>query len=104
MLAFASSLDIDLLDAKHFFAMLSDRGRRPVDIDTFVVGCVKLKGGAKALDVMGMVLTLRDEIIIQRQFQRMCSLQFDRLHLAVSEIAATRKVTRGWNDEEVASI
>merc|ERR1719453_880665 len=44
MHAFANSLEIDLTDAKQFFSVLSNKGLRQVDIETFVVGCIKLKG------------------------------------------------------------
>ena len=47
MQAFAASLQIDVADASKFFLDISDRGRRNVDMETFVVGCIKLKGAVK---------------------------------------------------------
>jgi len=51
MQAFVTSLEMEITDAKKFFEVLSDRGRRPVDIATFVVGCIKLRGPAKSVDL-----------------------------------------------------
>merc|ERR1719181_519984 len=59
MQAFASSLEIDTSDAKQFFCILSDHGKRQVDIETFVVGCIKLKGQAKSMDLMDLVYAHR---------------------------------------------
>lgn len=50
--AFATSLGIDILDAKEFFEVLSRSGEQAVDIETFVVGCIKLKGHARSLDLI----------------------------------------------------
>lgn len=55
MRAFATSMEIDVLDAKQFFCILSDNGRRCVDVETFVVGCIKLKGAARSMDLMDLV-------------------------------------------------
>jgi len=57
--AFASSLEIDITDAKQFFCMLSGNGSRSVDIETFVVGCIKLKGAAKSMDLMDLIFQFR---------------------------------------------
>jgi len=51
MQAFVASLEMEITDAKKFFEVLSDRGRRSVDIATFVVGCIKLRGPAKSVDL-----------------------------------------------------
>jgi len=31
--------------------VLSGRGKRLVDLDTFIVGCIKLRGAAKSMDI-----------------------------------------------------
>jgi len=54
MHAFASSLDIDVTDARRFFEVLSDRGHRAVDIETFVVGCIKMRGPARSVDLVDL--------------------------------------------------
>ena len=44
MLLFASSLGLDVMDLQSFFDVLSAGGQRAVDVETFVVGCIKMKG------------------------------------------------------------
>lgn len=51
---FAESLDIPVEDAEQFFRVLSNNGAVTVDIDTFVVGCIKLRGYSKSVDLFGM--------------------------------------------------
>jgi len=59
MQAFAESLEIDISDAKNFFKDISDGGKQPVDMDTFVVGCIKLKGSAKSVDLIELKYATR---------------------------------------------
>lgn len=54
MLAFAQLLEIDALNVSRFYESLSCGGTRAVDLDSFVVGCIRLKGGAKNMDLMDM--------------------------------------------------
>merc|ERR1712217_29365 len=42
----------DATDAQAFFNILTERsGRDSGDVNTFVVGCIKLRGDAKAMDL-----------------------------------------------------
>lgn len=59
--AWADHLGIDLTDSKHFFEVLSHNGSLKVDLETFVVGCIKLRGQAKQVDVLS-VLQLSKQI------------------------------------------
>ena len=59
MVSFALEMGIDLPDIKQFFSVLSSNGQRGVDLDTFVVGCIKLKGAAKSMDLMDLVFAHR---------------------------------------------
>jgi len=52
MQAFMQSLDIDASDINQFFASLSSDTSGSIDLDTFVVGCMKLKGSARSMDLM----------------------------------------------------
>merc|ERR1712113_1136333 len=47
---FNSVLEIDINDAFTFFTVLDQDEDAVVDIDTFVEGCLRLKGPAKRLD------------------------------------------------------
>jgi len=57
--ALASSLDLDVADMAQFHKMLSGRGKYSVDIDTFAVGCMKLKGPAKSIDLQALIASQR---------------------------------------------
>lgn len=46
--AFAASLEIETEDLEQFFSILSGAGRRTVDLETFVVGCIKLGARRRA--------------------------------------------------------
>ncbi|CAK0906406.1 unnamed protein product [Prorocentrum cordatum] len=61
MIWFASQLGIELVDAKQFFSVLSSGGRLKVNLEAFVIGCIRLKGTAKSMDLMDMKLTLEQE-------------------------------------------
>merc|ERR1712046_274459 len=54
MIAFVASLDIDMIDASELFRILSNDGTCEVDIETFVLGCVKMKGAARSADVISL--------------------------------------------------
>jgi len=53
--ALASSLDLDVADMAQFHKMLSGRGKYSVDVDTFALGCMKLKGPAKSMDLQALI-------------------------------------------------
>jgi len=61
MIWFAATTGIDLLDLSKFFILLSSGGKATVDLDTFVVGCIRLKGSAKSMDVIELKNSLRHE-------------------------------------------
>jgi len=67
MQAFTASLQIDISDASSFFLDISDRGKRLVDMDTFVVGCIKLKGPAKSVDVVDLKYCHKKSYAAQRK-------------------------------------
>jgi hypothetical protein len=53
--AFVGSMDIEIDDAKHFFRILSKGGKRSVDVQTFVDGCIKMKGMARSMDLLDLL-------------------------------------------------
>lgn len=59
--AFVASLGIEILDAKECFEVLSWGGTVPVDLEAFVVGCIKMKGQARSLDMMTMDYNIKKE-------------------------------------------
>lgn len=62
MIAFATSLEIDSMDLEQFFDIMSNRGDRTVDLETFVEGCIKLRGNARSMDVMDMLMSQKSLI------------------------------------------
>merc|ERR1719230_2070854 len=66
VVAFAESLEIETTDLEQFFSILSANGTRPVDLETFVVGCIKLRGVAKSMDLMDLLITQKKFVEEQR--------------------------------------
>lgn len=83
MLAFAASLEIDILNAKQFFCMLSDSGTRLVDVETFVVGCIKLKGMAKNMDLMELIYSHKKAVADQAKTNELICSTLRRIEGAV---------------------
>merc|ERR1712192_53813 len=87
MSAFAASLDIDEEDLTMCFNIITANGTRKIDLDAFVVGCIKLRGQAKSVDVLDVCLTqsqiskavgeLAEE---QSRFAAFCDRQFWELN------------------------
>jgi len=55
LVALASSLDIDVTDIAQFYDTLSCQGKFKVDSETFIVGCMALKGTARSLDLQSLI-------------------------------------------------
>jgi len=92
MRAFVSSLDIDIGDAKNFFQVLSSHGSRPVDLQAFVAGCIRLKGAARSLDLMDLMYqhaqSSRDQQTFFKKAERRLNVRLTHLE----SLAATRAV------------
>jgi len=73
MVAFAASLELDVTDIAQFYRLLSCRGRYTVDLETFVVGCLKLKGSARSLDLQGLIAMERQNSSTLDHVQSSCS-------------------------------
>jgi len=66
MQAFAASLELQTMDLSQFFGILSNNGTQKVDLETFVVGCIKLKGMAKSMDLMDLMVSTKQNRDEQR--------------------------------------
>mmetsp|Transcript_38870 Transcript_38870/g.67563 ORF Transcript_38870/g.67563 Transcript_38870/m.67563 type:complete len:233 (-) Transcript_38870:52-750(-) len=73
MLAFMQSVEIDSMDVEQFFNILSCEGTQGVDIETFVVGCMKLRGMARSMDLLGLIHTQRADSKTIKQIERQLS-------------------------------
>merc|ERR1712014_425902 len=77
--AFASRMDTQITDVKQFFARLSGQGTRAVDLETFVIGCIKLKGVAKSMDLLDFMHMEKEFNEQQRVFNEMCLAQLQQI-------------------------
>mmetsp|Transcript_61352 Transcript_61352/g.109179 ORF Transcript_61352/g.109179 Transcript_61352/m.109179 type:complete len:115 (+) Transcript_61352:2-346(+) len=59
MVAFCEAMEVEPADLIAFFSALSGNGKHSVDLDTFVVGCMKLRGTAKSADLMEALMEIR---------------------------------------------
>eukprot|EP00747_Dinoflagellata_sp_TGD_P146331 gnl/TRDRNA2_/TRDRNA2_176687_c12_seq10.p1 gnl/TRDRNA2_/TRDRNA2_176687_c12~~gnl/TRDRNA2_/TRDRNA2_176687_c12_seq10.p1 ORF type:complete len:239 (-),score=63.12 gnl/TRDRNA2_/TRDRNA2_176687_c12_seq10:108-737(-) len=96
LMAFASSLDVQIEDLKTVFTLLclSQEGETGVSIEDFVDGCIKLQGAAKSSDLHGV---LHASCLIQKQLARMEHLLMKQdvaLWQALPEQTILKQLTR----------
>lgn len=84
--AFAESLEIDTMDLQQFFTILSAGGRRRVDLDTFVIGCIKLRGAAKSMDLIDLLLAHKCAVNESNVRFQQCDLKLDNLELLLGHL------------------
>lgn len=77
--AFAASLGLEANDLEQFFNILSAGGKRSVDLETFVVGCIKLRGPAKSMDVTELLIQVHESSKNQEAFTQKCDAEFRQL-------------------------
>merc|ERR1719183_2084415 len=77
--AFVSSMDIDITDAKHFFRIVSCGGKRHVDIQAFVDGCIKMKGMARSMDLLNLLYQHKAASHEQKAFLRNLAKEVTRI-------------------------
>eukprot|EP00746_Dinoflagellata_sp_MGD_P141695 gnl/MRDRNA2_/MRDRNA2_74764_c0_seq4.p2 gnl/MRDRNA2_/MRDRNA2_74764_c0~~gnl/MRDRNA2_/MRDRNA2_74764_c0_seq4.p2 ORF type:complete len:124 (-),score=30.95 gnl/MRDRNA2_/MRDRNA2_74764_c0_seq4:68-439(-) len=53
--AYFNSLDLDVSEAQGLFSLLDIEDTGSVEIDDFVMGCLRLKGQAKAIDLATLI-------------------------------------------------
>lgn len=80
MVALFSSAGIRVNDAKLFFEMLSSvNGGDSIDINTFVDGCMAVKGTATSLDMQRQLFEQRNMFARLQQFERDCLAAVEQL-------------------------
>jgi len=77
MLAFFSKLELDVMDVAQFFEILSDEGQHLVDLETFITGCIKMRGTAKSMDLLGLVQLQTKEIRSHSLFREQAKADSD---------------------------
>merc|ERR1711871_128320 len=71
--AFAKTLEIEIMDVRQLFMVLSHNGTKSVDLETFVVGCIRLKGLARSLDLMELIYNGKAERSQRQKFEANCN-------------------------------
>jgi len=79
--AFASSLEIEVIDTKQVFCILSNHGTNAVDLEAFVVGCIKLRGMAKSMDLMDLMYAHKNAVHEQHMFAETCLERLQNMEL-----------------------
>jgi len=74
--AYFSGLDVDPNEAKIIFTLMDADHNGTVVIDEFVDGIMKLRGTAKAVDIMAMLF---DQAIFAVKFNKLCSYLEDQM-------------------------
>jgi len=97
MLAFTNHLGIEVVDMQQFFGVLSSQGQRPVDLEAFVVGCIKLKGSAKSMDLLDLVYAHKRAVLDQYRFSTLCQARFDEIIELVREMQPHSKGDYGYS-------
>eukprot|EP00929_Paragymnodinium_shiwhaense_P029433 TRINITY_DN16866_c0_g4_i1.p1 TRINITY_DN16866_c0_g4~~TRINITY_DN16866_c0_g4_i1.p1 ORF type:complete len:701 (+),score=195.02 TRINITY_DN16866_c0_g4_i1:120-2222(+) len=71
--ALFSSLDLEISDVWELFKLLDNDGTATIELEEFILGCLRLKGTAKALDVAK--LSYDNKIFRKRVFKFMASVE-----------------------------
>ena len=64
MIIFAHVMDAEELDLECLFELLTSHGQHPIDRGSFVIGCIKLRGSAKSVDMIDWVYDFRRLMMI----------------------------------------
>jgi hypothetical protein len=87
LLAFMESLEIDASDIEQFFAAVSGDGELSVDVETFVVGCMKLKGNARSMDLLSLCHAHRKLAFRHRVYESRVLAEFGVVRMAIDRMS-----------------
>jgi len=94
MLAFLDSLDIDASDVWQFFSTLSMDGSRSLDVETFVMGCMKLRGTARSLDLQCLYNSHLSLSRSQKQFSAQVASDMSQLRRSTDQTLSLLRTMR----------
>jgi len=94
MVKFAMDMEISIIELKQFFTVLSANGRRKVDLESFIVGCIKLRGQAKSMDLWGLYYEHRETAQDLGRLLEICNKEFTRLDGMIQAVARTSPASR----------
>lgn len=88
MHAFTSALDLELSDVASFFRLLAPDENSAVDLETFVIGCMKLRGAAKSMDLMGLIHEHKRSAAFTKAHIAKVEERLDAIDKRLSEVAS----------------
>merc|ERR1740129_2579005 len=77
--AYLSTMELDVTEAHSLFKLLDLHNQNKVHIDDFVNGCMRLKGGAKSIDVCTLLYENRKFNFKLQEYTAYAEKQFQRL-------------------------
>lgn len=80
------SLGLDISDAWSFFKLLDMDGGGAVEIEEFLMGCLRLRGNARAMDIAKLMFDQNWLIKSQGQFQKFVEAELLKLNMQVGMI------------------
>merc|ERR1711957_671456 len=92
MEVFASNLDIQDVDLPMFFDLLTSHGKRSIDLESFVVGCIKLRGTAKSVDVIELLYEFKLFQQNQERFTKRCKEVWHKQELQADRFRHQREI------------
>eukprot|EP00929_Paragymnodinium_shiwhaense_P084888 TRINITY_DN45426_c0_g1_i4.p1 TRINITY_DN45426_c0_g1~~TRINITY_DN45426_c0_g1_i4.p1 ORF type:complete len:615 (+),score=93.40 TRINITY_DN45426_c0_g1_i4:95-1939(+) len=66
--ALFASMELDFEDVNALFALLDDDGDQTIDLEEFVLGCLRLRGGARAIDLARLLQETHNISLMMRLF------------------------------------
>uniref|UniRef100_A0A7S1FIR6 EF-hand domain-containing protein n=1 Tax=Noctiluca scintillans TaxID=2966 RepID=A0A7S1FIR6_NOCSC len=85
-------LELDIQDALSFFRLLDVDGSQELEIDEFVIGCMRLKGKAKTVDMETLMMEnkrmMRKSMLLGRRMKDQLRSMDSRLDKMASELGA----------------
>jgi len=85
--AFAWRLEVEPEDLVRFFLTLSCNGKKAVDLETFVLGCIKLRSTKTNLDILEMQMQTHEILAYNKAARIFSADQFAGLKSQVADVA-----------------
>mmetsp|Transcript_86440 Transcript_86440/g.158337 ORF Transcript_86440/g.158337 Transcript_86440/m.158337 type:complete len:91 (+) Transcript_86440:2-274(+) len=89
-------MDIDIMSAKKFFRSLSADGTKAVDLEVFVVGCTKLKGNARSVDLIEFVHSHKKYATEQALFAKQTTQHLHTLEKTLQHLLVQTQSSISW--------
>ena len=77
MHAFLNALELDMSDAVKVFQILASEKTGAIEESDFLLGCLRLRGGATAVDMVRMQMEQADFLIERRNLSNLSSFAVD---------------------------